>query len=148
MDILGIVALAWSPSGRHIAYFSLPRGITIWDVENNKKIISHSNLGKWIKSVYWHPGSAYIYVFSSSGYHSGKNKSGEIQRWQFFDNTIQKKLTNIITKRGSGIIKINISTAQALELIAAWNAKKKNKIFKFEHITDPVYLNLLKQQCK
>lgn len=144
---LGVVSLAWSSSGKHIFSSSLPQGITIWDVENNKKIISDPDLGKWVISSNWHLDGA-ISLFSAFGYRSGENKSGEIQRWQPFDNTTQKKLISMIIKNDNVTPKINISTAQALEIIAVWNAQKKGKQIEFEHITDPVIINLLKQQCK
>ncbi len=144
MGRLGVVALAWSPFGRYIFSSSLPQGITILDVKNEKSIISHRDEGKWVKSAYWGPAS--ISVFSAFGYRSNKNKSGEIKRWQLFDdNTTSKMLNNMITKDNRGILKINISSEQALEFIAAWNAHQANKKFKFESITDPKLINLVKK---
>lgn len=146
MGRLGVVALAWSPFGRYIFSSSLPQGITILDVKNEKSIISHRDEGKWVKSAYWDPDGTSISVFSAFGYRSNKNKSGEIKRWQLFDdNPTSKRLNNMITKNNRGILKINISSEQALEFIAAWNAHQANKKIKFESITDPKWINLVKK---
>ena len=129
-------SVAFSPDGKSIASGSWDKTIKIWDVET----------GNPIKTLQGHTRSVYSVAFSPDGKHVASGSEDKtIIIWQLFDDETWKTLNKIITEDEKGNLTTQLTFEQALELIAAMNARKKGKPPEFEKITDFVLIDLIKQ---